>query len=472
MRTFWIYGIFSLSFVSFAHAQEVSVEEQCRSLGYNTNVSDCAEGAATLMCPFGSGSTGLAVCIIDACRGYPLFKENNKFYYLDTQDNKMEAFPLAGSIEDYVDGEWETCTAGYGDGARTYYRTPKCKGKALYNDYFCDIGCDIEKKYPYAYHPGNIAGTVRKCVSAEQTYYGYSSCNKGWLGGWNSDSGIGRCALGDCDMVEYPYPVEPNTEYYRESRGNTETCKIGGATYYKYTECSNSKDYMLQGSVCARKCEITECENQPFEHTYPNGNTATINDWYCKLSNSRCQVGDIITMNGKEIGFLASISDNELLLYPVNYKVNKYTWSIDRLKETPVPQLKASDQLLWGKIATKGMLMFAEQNGCSAPEQGKEYCLPAAEQCVSYQPENCKSAVCSVGEWYYSNLYEIETLLENKYIIANGLGDHEFPNRVFCASVVNSESNIPDIRIATGIKFGAGKMANNSVVPMLSIKRK
>ncbi len=474
MKSYLISSVFSLSLISIAQAAELSVEEQCQALGYDTKISACkAAGSAALICPLNNGSSDMAICITDSCRGYPLYKKNGKYYYQDQSGNEIEAIPSKGQITDYMEGSFETCVAGYGDNAVTYYRVPKCKGEALYNNYFCDVGCDTEKKYPYTYHPGNTAGIVQKCVTADQTYYGYSSCNKGWVGGWSGPDGIGRCGLDDCDMIDYPYPDEPNAYYYRENRGNigkTGICKIGGATYYRYTEC-NGSDFVLkgvntsdkQGTICARKCPVTNCTNTPFTHTYPNGDTAEINDWSCKVA-SNCVVGDIVMYNGKEIGVILAkdynFSDESVktLVVPVNYAASVKQYAVgDKAGLADIPQLKNGDATTWGKIQTAGILLYGEQQG---------YSYPAAEYCSKYAPDACgTNSFCSQSEWYLPSYRELEFFkeIDTKYQIINVFGLRNLLSRYYHASSEYSSTN----NYMFSPLYG-NKQSSQTVVPVLA----
>ncbi len=459
MKSYLIINVLSLSLISLAQAAELSIKEQCLALGYNTEISECEKaGSAALLCPLNDRTTKMAVCITDSCRGYPLYKKNGKYYYLDQSGNEVEAVPSKGQLTDHMEGGFETCVAGYGDNAVTYYRVPKCKGEALYNNYFCDVGCDTVNKYPYTYHPGNTAGTVQKCVTADQTYYGYSSCNKGWVGGWLSSSGVGKCGLDDCNMLTYPYSVEPNTRYYNENRGKTETCKIGGAIYYKYRECNNTSDFVLKGSVCARKCEITNCTNTPFTHTYLNGDTAEINDWHCSISN-KCAIGDIATLNAKEIGIIASIKNDQVLLIPINNTSSYTTWSDSNGCTAYITQLKDWDPTTPGKIQTTGVLLYKASSG---------YSFPAVEKCFNYSNVNCTHEMCKQGEWFLPSWSEIITLNANKYILSNSCGDRDLYRRDCWTSSI--QYNQASYTYNIDRNAGPNPLRSNSyaIIPMLA----
>ncbi len=452
MRPYLISSVFSLSLISLAQAAELTIEQQCQALGYDTKISECEKaGSAALICPLNDGYSGaagndgnnMAVCITDSCRGYPLYKKSGKFYYQDQAGNEVEAVPSKGQLTDHMEGGFETCVAGYGDNAVTYYRVPKCKGEALYNNYFCDVGCDTEKKYPYTYHPGNTAGVVQKCVTADQTYYGYSSCNKGWLGGWSSSSGVGKCSLDDCNMIDYPYPVEPNAYHYRENRGKTETCKIGGATYYRYKECTNGfvlRGTNANGAVCVRRCVATNCTNNPLTYNYPsNSGTAVINDWSCKIADN-CVVGDIVTYNDKDIGILLakgyeitvnSAKKAKTLILPINYTTTAPQWATGNALAIDVPQLNNNEYATWGKIQTMGVWLFKEQSA----ENGITYSYPAVERCFNYAPDTCgQNSFCSQHEWYLPSYNELKLLSNDKYIVANSIPNRNFIQRYWSST--------------------------------------
>ncbi len=424
-----ISSVFSLSLISIAQATELSVEEQCIALGYNTKISICKNaGSAALLCPLNNGSSDMAVCITDSCRGYPLYKKSGKFYYQDQAGNEVEAVPSKGQLTDHMEGAFETCVSGYGDNAVTYYRVPKCKGEALYNNYFCDVGCDTEKKYPYTYHPGNTAGIVQKCVTADQTYYGYSSCNKGWVGGWSGPDGIGRCGLDDCSMDAYPYFQNPESF---EERGMVESCKIGGATYYRYTECKNTPVFEKKGSVCVKKCEIT-CNNVGIEESYElegDNNTKTrisYIDWGCRITTSKCRIGDIAVLDNIEIGIIVELDEaGHALLMPksLTTPVSQVNSPWNQTK-TDLPQIKNTDRDTSGKFLTKGIISYQKSSSNSS-----DVCYPAVRVNQYSFTTGCPHGMCKAGEWFLPNARETKQIGYNRYILANvveKIGDATF----------------------------------------------
>lgn len=479
MKTLFVCNIFSLTLFSvICHAAEetptVSVAEKCEALGYTSDFSECSEDMAVLVCPFNDAVTKRAVCTTNnLCRGYPLFKKDGQFYYIDTYGDERLAKTTKGvSLETYIDGDWETCIAAHAQKAVSdenklvYYRAPKCTDEALFNGYFCNDGCDV-RAYPYLSHPGNFAGKLEKCVTATQTYYGFSKCNTGWHGGFEN-GGDGRCETSSCSMLTYPYMVEPK-RHYGESvdRGNVEICKIGGASYYRYTSCSSG--FELIGSVCSRLCALTNCtkESKEMELAGDSGIMTNIeyDEWSCKMSPS-CYAGDIVTLDNKKIGVIASVADGEVLLMPMTLTNHFSHWFVGN-NVVNINRIYDKDYDTSGKFLTKAILQFKEEQ--KTADGLYPYTFPPAEYCSTYEGGACPNAAfCGKGQWFFPSYRELYNLYDDKYILSNAVKKNDF----YYSNYWDSSEGKPGINIRhTWIDTVRNAYSYNAL-PMMSFKLK
>jgi len=138
----------------------------CAEMGYTTSTAEClSSNGNPLLCPYSDSDNSLCICLSKSCRGYPLLKDrDNKYYYLNTEGERVDAEPAQGSVEGNIEGNMESCTVGFGDDEVTYYRVPKCKSGFRYQNNIFDEGCDTVNKYPFDYHPGTLPG--RDCHAA------------------------------------------------------------------------------------------------------------------------------------------------------------------------------------------------------------------------------------------------------------------------------------------------------------------
>lgn len=409
-----------------ADSLENETKPSCAALGYNTNVQDCLDAKGTpLLCPFSGQENPVCLCVSDSCRGYPLQKNGTQYYYINESGRKITVAPISGKVEDYIDGNIESCTVGFGEDKTTYYRVPKCKGDYLFQNYICDEGCDTVNKYPYSYHPGNLPGKVEECVNEASKWYGYVECNEGWT----LDNG--KCNLNTCSILEYPYVSDPNLMQYR---GQTLSCKIGGNTYYKYTTVDKDgvpltsdtcglNGYTLSGGVCRAKCEINTSSascKATVVTTIINNNSYSYNTFNCGLKNAKdCRVGDIAVINGVEVGTIFHLPENssDKVLVMGGY-IGKLQWADGVSQTTDIPDLASITSLTTAINDSNGKLNTAI---IKAFATAKNYSYPAAKKCWTYESSGCNHPVCQAGEWYLPSLKELGYMYDNRYILYNAV---------------------------------------------------
>ena len=123
---------------------------------------------------------------------------------------------------------------------------------AVYKCSTCDAGwvlnasgiC-VEKScssddYPYPSNPGEDAGKVKSCQSGERTWYGYESCNSGWV-----KSGS-YCNKATCDTTAYPYTTQGQAAGCK----TTQECKAGSDSYYGCGTSGCKSGYIADGNQC------------------------------------------------------------------------------------------------------------------------------------------------------------------------------------------------------------------------------
>ena len=440
--------------VSFAEAEELKPD--CETLGYTQDVGACkAAGGLPLYCPYATVKSQKCICLSKSCRGYPLLKNagGEGYYYLSDNGEKVAAMPSKGNFDDYVDGALEACVTGTQAESVTYYRIAKCKSNATYQNNICDEGCDTVNVYPFTVHPGTLPGKVRSCVNAEGEYWGYESCNDGW------SLSNGRCLFNDCDVVTYPYIVNPNTA---QNRGAILSCFIGSNAYYKYSDKDKDGNVLNSGtcaqngftqanSVCYDTCEINVAKC-----------TKTAKDgyvkWRCPLAKSTCRVGDYATINGTKIGVIVHLpsADDDRTLVIADKQYNK-AWQIgnsEDLKDLPnVPNRGMDDAL---NISDSNNGQYYTALIMAYKQAHPEVSLPLAETVNSYVPEVCISVeMCQKGQWFLPVLGELQYMFANRYILHNVLGDTALLNGRF------STASETSYRFVWNINFNDGTMQNN-----------
>lgn len=392
------------SLLSFGTSASFAEDKpSCASLGYTTDSRSCVDrGGSPLMCPYSilndtDATNTDCICLSKSCRGYPLFKVDDKYYYLPpTGGNPVEAIPSVGTIEGNIDGEMESCTVGLGNDAHTYYRVPKCKEGFLYQNNICDEGCDTINTYPFETHPGNLAGEVQICKDEKGEHYGYIECNDGWK------LSNGRCNLNSCDIKEYPYMSNPNDE---EHRGEVESCKIGGNAYYKYSSCIDG--FEPKGSVCVSTCEITNC-------SYTTA-TEGHREWTCKLNNPKCRIGDTAVYDGINIGTIFHLPDAEDNRVHVMGIAKNIRWGIGEASTTFIDNLLET-YIYEGKKNTKIIDNFRIAQNWN---KGGVNSFPAVEYCLDYNVNCVEDTMCAVGEWYLPAYNELYAMYNSRFFLHN-----------------------------------------------------
>ena len=439
--------------------QAAEISSTCEELGYTVTVADClAANGTPLLCPAATGKTNedkLSICYSQACRSYPLWKKDGKYYHLDkngyvrvAKENNFFEYVKNGDNAELNYG-LEECTTGSTSDARTYYRIKECKEGALFNNDICDEGCAIDK-YPYDKHPGDLAGTVESCEDSKGEHYGYTGCNDGWT--FNS----GQCLLSSCDIKQYPYMGDPNL-INNENRGTTKTCRIGGNAYYKYTSCNEG--YELKMGVCIKRCALTSCTKTP---TTVDG--FTYNDWSCTIP-STCRIGDYITYGGNDVGiifyFKKGENDKNLAMGLTSerkkwgngiYETEDINTIINTISGT---EAKADFD---GKIKTKKIIEFTEDYATN---------FPAAAYCYTYNTNCDVGSFCATGEWYLPAMGELGYMYNNRYLLYNIAGN-TFTNDGFWSSSERNTGGQWTFSFKTGQLSTNYKSTNYYVRPVLA----
>ena len=151
---------------------------------------------------------------------------------------------------------------------------------AVYKCSTCDAGwvlnasgiC-VEKScssddYPYPSNPGEDAGKVKSCQSGERTWYGYESCNSGWV-----KSGS-YCNKATCDTTAYPYTTQGQAAGCK----STQECKAGSDSYYGCGTSGCKSGYIADG----KQCVLNQCLDYFSSSELTN----------CKTKNDSCNRGD------------------------------------------------------------------------------------------------------------------------------------------------------------------------------------
>jgi len=405
-------GLLLFSFSANAQVEnlEDKVKASCESLGYSTLYNDCiSAGGMPLLCPFYTKENPYSACLIRSCRGYGL-TEN------DLKSTASDGKKLQEHIE-----VTDECTVGYGKDITKYYRVGKCKDGSLYQNGVCDVGCSATK-YPYDKHPGTMAGAVENCIDEKGEWFGYTSCNEGWV-----LSGA-KCNLGSCSLTEYPYSSDPNVV---ENRGATLTCNIGKNTYYRYTAqdkegnaltsgtCS-SMGYTLNRGVCSKNCEFDNCTST-LKNVNNNGYTYSYNEWSCRQKTSNCRVGDYAVIGGQRVGIVAHLgtSTGAKTIVMSTTRLGAAFGSGEAAMYT-IPLLSTDwsggDQQ--GNYNTKTWMAWARGNST--------YDYPLINQINSYSSANCSHDICQAGEWYLYGGGELSNIYFNRYIVYHATGDSTF----------------------------------------------
>ncbi len=383
-------------------------KKSCEELGYKTTYNDCIAARGTpLLCPFYSLTNPLTSCYVRSCRGYSL------------TDDDLDAVASDGKTYREHTENLSSCVVGVGEDKTTLYQVDSCKNGSLYNDGLCDVGCN-STRYPYVEHQGSLAGDMRSCSDERGEWFGYYTCNDGWVGGWK-DTGDGHCNLASCSLVDYPYNHNPNED---ENRGAVQTCKIGGNAYYKYKSCNEGFDLIY--GLCVKTCQVKNCSS---------GKNADGN-YVCDLDNN-CHTGDYVADGDKVVGVILSV-DSDKLVRVVNKDSDNYSkvWAEGDAKDVDITTLTKYG---WsdfkndyeGKHNTKLTAEFMQTNG---------YVYPYLQYALNFEPSGCSSAFCRRGEWYIPAIGEMNSLLLNFNFI-NNASNRQFPSGWFFSSTRYEANN-------------------------------
>ena len=379
----------------------------CESLGYKTDLSACTVGLP-LLCPVSGNTEGnklKCLCMTESCRGYSLAEDD------------LDALASDGrKVREHIK-TLETCDSGVGADKVTYYRIKECKDGSLYqiqnNKPTCDVGCPSEL-YPYSEHPGDLAGQVESCTDEKGVWFGYMSCNDGWVA--SGEAGH-ECALNDCSIENYPYTRNPNEI---QQRGKTASCKVGGNNYYQYTECNSG--YTLKGSVCQAKCQLQNCTVSSSSKGY--------NEWSCGVANKlSCQAGDAAYINNAYLGIIGYQPDgNGETLIIATEKNNGVTPFSNLVYANIAGQnYGSSNSSANGKLLTKNHIEYQKSN--------PKVDFPVINACYKYSSPDCNNNFCKAGEWYVASISEFHNTFGQRNILFNVSS-----NRIFKDSSVYSSN--------------------------------
>jgi len=399
----------SLVFISFSvlAEHEESTNTDCATLGYKTDTLKCLEEKGRpLVCPYSGSNASKCICIKESCRGYDITAE----------DKKQKTASDGRSIDAHI-LSYEECTIGSGEEELTLYRVKECAEGSLYQNGLCDVGCDTINKYPYLLHPGNLAGEVEICKDALGEYFGYKECNDGW------SLSNGRCVLNKCNVVEYPYLSDPNV---KENRGQTLTCRVGGNLYYKYTDVDKEgktltsdsckiNGHTLNGGVCSKRCEISECEATSELVKDENDNEYfSYNKWRCKKETDNCVFGDYVYIDGVYAGIVAHIpDDNDERMHVLSLKGVAGNMAINEAVVVSPPLLQSfpNEKMITdmnGKYNSKAILAY------QSLMNSELFKYPLYTSVNNFAPSDCSGA-CGKGEWYINAGGELFYLYNERY---------------------------------------------------------
>ena len=425
----------------------------CPELGYTTRYDFCkTQNGIPLICPAyynEEDNNPWVLCLANSCRGYALTEED------------LDALASDGrTVREHV-AELETCTVGYdGENELALYRVKTCQTGSLMRNGVCDVGCNGER-YPYDKHPGDLAGDVEKCEDTSGIHYGYTSCNSGWDGGWTLNN-TGYCNLGICSIVNYPYTKDPNIDYENPhnniNRGATKICKIGGNTYYRYTDtdeqgnklmenvCGITNNYRLSEAVCVGRCEVSNCTKtgvKNFTKTV-SGVTyeASYNDWACELSED-CRVGDDLIYNNTRIGNIVHLPDaNDDRALAIYYERYYLPFQDDVYYATRVPVIGSCSNCIEnrdGKYNTKMTLAFMDKQNETLAD-GAKYSFPTLVKINrNFAPSVCEEdSFCANGEWFHYSVTQVKYIFNTRYILHNVFGrNHQLTSITLVTSKPN-----------------------------------
>lgn len=125
-------------------------------------------------------------------------------------------------------------------------------------------------------------GEIRVCFSGNDTHWGYTKCNEGWLGDNDSTTPVnGDCTESACNGYIYSEQPEHCEEY--------EPCAKGNGVVYRCTRASNGYTIADDGTIVPNDCSATKYQCSDSTCTIENGEIKAIQG--CKKWNS-CLKGD------------------------------------------------------------------------------------------------------------------------------------------------------------------------------------
>ena len=430
----------SLLIFSVPVVADDSYTATCEELGYKTNLSDCTVGLP-LLCPISGNAAEnklKCLCMTESCRGYSL-----------TETDLDETASDGRVVREHIE-ELESCDSGVDADKVTYYRIKKCKDGSLYqvqNDKpTCDVGCP-RSRYPYSEHPGDLAGKVEKCIDEKGVWFGYLSCNTGWVA--SGEAGH-ECAFNDCELKNYPYTHNPNEI---QQRGKTTNCKVGGNNYYQYTACDSG--YTLKGSVCQAKCQLQNC--------VINSSAKGYNEWSCAVKDKMsCQVGDAAYFGDSYLGVIAYQPDGEGETLIIATEKNNGVTPFGTLAYGNEYTEQIGHSL--SQIGKKDTLMYINEM-----KSNSDLDYPVMNACYEYSSPRCSHNVCSASEWFLPGSSELKQTYPFKYILYNVTSQNVFrEGRVWnnCVDMYNNYAYIFDY--GTGQANYQSKRSKLIYFPMMS----
>ncbi len=410
----------------------------CEELGYKTNLSDCTVGLP-LLCPVSGNTEGnklKCLCMTESCRGYSL-----------TETDLDETASDGRAVREHIE-ELESCDSGVDADKVTYYRIKKCKDGSLYqvqNDKpTCDVGCP-RSRYPYSEHPGDLAGEVEKCIDEKGVWFGYLSCNAGWVA--SGEAGH-ECAFNECELKNYPYTHNPNEI---QQRGKTTNCKVGGNNYYQYTECDSG--YTLKGSICQAKCQLQNCTI--------NSSAKGYNEWSCAVKDKMsCQVGDAAYIGNSYLGVIAYQPDGEGETLIIATEENDGIKPFESLHFT---NLKAQFIIIANGSGKNNTLSLYQK--CIS---NVDYQCPVIENCMTYSSPMCSNVFCRSGEWFLPNRDDVKKTYTHRNILYNAVSNNLFISKTVWTSDFNALNWQYTFRYSDGYLYDYDRTVYYPYFPVLS----
>ena len=237
--------------------------------GYENYSGKCVKKCDRSVYPFTTQPNSVKGSF-DSCSGIST-------YYGYTSCNNGWTLSNHDCIENTCDGyvpqaSLTHCQTAGGDvcyrGNTTVYKCSTCDtGWVLNASGVCVEKSCPSNEYPYPSDPGEDAGTIKSCQSGALTWYGYESCNTGWV-----KSGS-YCNKVQCDTTTYPY----TTQGQATGCTSAQECKSGSDSYYGCGTSGCKSGYVANGN----QCDINQCTGY-----YPSSEITN-----CKTRGDTCDKG-------------------------------------------------------------------------------------------------------------------------------------------------------------------------------------